>query len=52
MEINFLTTFDSQIEILPRLSINYGKEVNEMGWDCMVEINWLWFCLLIVKNSI
>lgn len=51
MEVNFLTTLDSQIEILPRFSINYGKDVNEMGWDWMVEINWLWFCLLIVKNS-
>jgi hypothetical protein len=51
MEINFLITFESQIEILPRLSINYGKEVKEMNWDCMIEISWLCFCFFIVKNS-
>jgi hypothetical protein len=51
MEVNFLTTFESQIEILPKLSINYGKEPNKMGWDYVIEISWLYFVLFIVKHS-
>ena len=48
MEVQFQTTFESQIEILPRIFVDYSEELNEMGGHYAIEISWLWFALLIV----
>jgi hypothetical protein len=51
IEVNFLTSFEFQIEILPRVCVSYGEELHEMGWDYAVNIDWLWFSLMIVLKK-